>query len=195
MAAQPETMILFEPYDKKADPKTTTTRKRVKKVLRIPELLENIIIHLPPRDVHETRLVCRHLYFVIKPGTPAIKRAKCLAPPISENKWVSYQQTHGIRGVPVYESGSGIKFNPTLKPEQGRMDGVDSVAFNLGPSKCDDLDELGVGRKFATSPPCQYIGIRAFLELDSSYRRDQMVIKLEGVRIGDLVQQARQLYA
>lgn len=158
-------------------------------VLGTYELLEKIIVNVPPQTIQKAKTVSKAWHTLIK-ESKAIGRAAVLGPLKHQSKYADYAQAFGLCGVPVYGKEMKINLHPNLCPypkavvaSPKSVEGELSAKFDLRSRVWD-----GVAKRagdFATKPPCCAIGIFA-AGFEGTVRC--IVYVRDGVRLRDLLE-------
>lgn len=166
---------------------TTVTRERFKwtsknaacrAVFGTYELLENIIVLVPPHHIPKLRHVSKAWNKIVT-SSSHVRKARCL-PPTAWTVWTIERvlQHFPEASTPVYEPTSAIRLHPMFDKYERRLTTVgfsDSFFHRMQQSSSD----------YATVPRCQMIHI--CLQLDHEYSQCTAYAK-DGVQIRDLLQ-------
>lgn len=155
------------------------------KVIDTYELLEQVIIRLPPIDIARSMRVSKAWQHLITRSVP-VQAARILAPAIK--LWPNSRSAEHLHDVPLYKVSSGIRFYPSL-PGSGIQDqlfdgGDDALLFLHtfeidADTLMDDARVIAMQDRYVTTPPCQA------LLLSDRYAEVVVYVK-EGIRIHDL---------
>ena len=149
------------------------------------ELLELILLQLPPHELSHLRLVSEYWRTVVEKSSSIRRhyRTRLLVP-------TSWDGLPSSKTMPAYEPNANIKphaaFQTTI--DVGNYDSRKLIRLTFS---LDQLGELNDARtEFATTPPCQYIA----LGWGSTSIPERVLFVESGVTVGDLIEQRRQYY-
>lgn len=146
------------------------------------ELLENILIRLPPVDVTRVMRMAKSWNQLIERSTTLYNSRILL--PILPRKQPTDDNSKHENGIPRYPQSSELKFNPALKA-QGLLYNWEQ-ASSLWVHLRESLKSRD--HEFVTFPPDQ----RIYLEVFYGTTRCTVYVKAD-VRIGDLLEVAESL--
>ena len=124
-----------------------------KAVLSIVELLEAIILEMPPEPIPSLQLVSRHWKQVIESSSRIHYHYQSRVR--TPKHWST---TLSMEGIPVYQSSANIEVHPVLRhysrvASYSKKSKIIEFVFNR-----EDFHDQGIisfRQEFATTPPCQ----------------------------------------
>ncbi|KAK3719558.1 hypothetical protein LTR37_004416 [Vermiconidia calcicola] len=145
------------------------------------ELLEKIIVNVPPQKIQNAKTVSKAWCTVIK-DSKNISRAGVLRPIKHKSKYAEYVQARSFYGNPVYGNEVKINLHPGLWTNAKMGGGNFSAKCSLHPGTWHETAKRA--EDFATMPPCCAIGVCAGFK--ESVRC--IVYVKDGVRLRDLLE-------
>jgi hypothetical protein len=157
----------------------------VQVLIHTVELLELIVLQLPPHQMPHLRLVSTYWRNVVEQST-AIRRHYRNRPLIP----TSWDGLPSSNTMPIYESNANIKPHPAFQPtiDVGCDDSRKIIRLTFSYAELQELNKART--EFATKPPCQYIA----LGWGSTSIPERVMFVELGVTVGDLIEQRQQYY-
>ncbi|TKA57252.1 hypothetical protein B0A55_12593 [Friedmanniomyces simplex] len=132
------------------------------KILDLPELLGNILLHLPLRDLLFAQKVCAHWKQSIE-ASPAIQKALFFKPGTAGD--VDPKGTAGHRSLPADFAGSKVASNPLLLTDDEPYDPSEH-ANGVWARVLDAKPEASCRRMYMTQPPAESAALYRVAEFE-----------------------------